>query len=97
MSESKYKHLSQKQQILARPGRHIGDITNHSESVWVCELTENKEESTKQNIKIFEKEINNNQALIHLFYEILVNAQDNALESKNTDFTCKKPILKIEA
>lgn len=94
MSESKYKHLSQKQQILARPGRHIGDITNHTETVWLCDVIKNKESEShqgqKDTIKILEKDINNNQALIHLFYEILVNAQDNALESNNTDVPCKK-------
>lgn len=78
-----YKHLSQRQQILTRPGQHIGSIKNLDKTVWVYE-----------NERIQQKTIRYNSGLIHIFYEILSNAQDNYFRSKDTKFPCKK--IKID-
>ena len=76
-----YQHLSQKNQILKRPGQHIGSSKTCKQNVWLLKKK-----------KIIEENITFNQGLIHIFYEVLGNAQDNYFRSKGT----KTPLKKIE-
>lgn len=85
MSNPTYQVKSQRQQILTRPGQHIGSIKNLKKHVWLYE-----------NDKIIQKEILYNSGLIHIFYEILSNAQDNYFRSLNTDTPCKRIKIDVE-
>jgi DNA topoisomerase II len=81
----KYTHLSQRNQILKRPGQHIGSIKSAQNLVWLVD-----EEG--DSIKIVEKEVTYNHGLIHIFSEVLSNAQDNFFRSQNSE----NPLKKIE-
>jgi len=76
---SKYKHLSQRDQILLRPSQHVGSTKTTTKELWVASGT-----------KIEEKNVKYNPALVHIFYEVLSNAQDNYYRSKGTDTPLKK-------
>lgn len=89
MFQPKYTHLSQRNQILKRPGQHIGSIKNIVQKVW---LTEREFVDNEEVEKIVEKEISYNQGLVHIFYEVLGNAQDNYFRSIKTN----TPLNKIE-
>jgi DNA topoisomerase II len=89
MQKPKYTHLSQRNQILKRPGQHIGSTKNVVKPVWIAQ-TEYVDGNEIQ--KIVEQELNVNPGLIHIFYEVLSNAQDNYFRSKNTN----NPLHKIE-
>jgi len=84
MTNRQYKHLSQRDQILKRPAQHIGSTKNAKQVVW---LAEKQEEWI-----IYQKEINYNTGLIHIFYEVLSNAQDNYFNSVKS----KHPLKKIK-
>ena len=66
----KYIHLSQRNQILKRPGQHIGSTKTCVKPVWVSIEDDN-------GLHILEQEIGYNSGLLHIFYEVLGNAQDN--------------------
>lgn len=78
---------SQRNQALKRPGQYIGSPKNEVEKVWVAEKEETEE---GVDYRIYEKEINNNFGLIHIFSEPLDNAKDNYFESEDTDYPLKK-------
>ena len=77
--KTKYTHLSQRNQILKRPGQHIGSTKNASSTIWLIDED-----------KIKQSEINYNPGLIHIFYEVLGNAQDNYFRSKSSNTPLKK-------
>lgn len=85
-ASTRYTHLSQRNQILKRPGQHIGSITNSVRSVWLAETEYRDNEEIE---RIVEREIEYNPGLIHIFYEVLSNAQDNYFRSKDSDFPLK--------
>ena len=86
---SKYTHLSQRNQILKRPAQHIGFAKSSVKKVWVAQTEYSDGEVVE---RIVEQEIEYNQALIHIFYEVLSNAQDNHFRSRASD----TPLRKIE-
>lgn len=77
--KSKFIHLDQRNQILLRPGQHITGTENVKEDRWVFD--EN----------LVEKNVKYNTGLVHIFYEVLSNAQDNYFRSIG-----KTPLKKIE-
>lgn len=81
----KYTHLSQRNQILKRPSQHIGSTKTTKQLVWIA----NKD-------KIVEQEIAHNPGLIHIFYEVLGNAQDNYFRSKGSDHPLKKIEVNVD-
>jgi len=83
--KTKYTHLSQRNQILKRPGQHIGSTKNVEATVWAC-----------IDSKIEQVKLNYNHGLIHIFYEVLGNAQDNYFRSKDSDTPLKKIEISID-
>lgn len=81
----KYTHLSQKNQILKRPGQHIGNIRNTLQEQWIA-----KDNSIEY------QTVNNNPALMHIFYEVLGNAQDNYFRSQGTEHPLKKIKITVD-
>jgi DNA topoisomerase II len=81
-----YIHKSQKDQILLRPGQHIGSVKNELQLIYIAD----------ENCHIIQKEINYNCGLIHIFYEILSNAQDNYFKSLETEHPLKKIMVNID-
>lgn len=77
--KSQYTHLSQRNQILKRPTQHIGSVKNTIDNVWLADTVQ--DESGCETTVIREKEISSNKGLIHIFYEILANAQDNKIKT----------------
>ena len=86
---TKYLVKSQKDQILLRPGQHIGDTTNKSTEIVVAHGS--NDSTYFKNIKM-----NHNPALIHIFYEILTNAQDNYYKSADTTHPLKNIKVTID-
>ena len=82
-----YTHLSQHDQILKRPAQHIGSISNELVQTWIADETE---------LQVFKKEFSFNSGLIHIFYEILSNSQDNYFRSIGTDHPLKKIEITID-
>lgn len=78
----KYKHVSQRDQILLRPGQHIGSAKLTKQEKWVAE----------KDSQIVKKDIIFSPGLVHIFYEVLSNAQDNYFRSVKS----KTPLKKIE-
>jgi DNA topoisomerase II len=89
MSTPKYTHLSQRNQILKRPGQHIGSAKSTLRPVWLAETTIVEDSELES---IVEREIIYNSGLMHIFYEVLGNAQDNYFRSRDS----KTPLKKIE-
>src|SRR3990172_3801488 len=95
----KYTHLSQRDQILKRPAQHIGSTKTAIKKVWVAEKQGKSDALKGQSdalqgksdaTRIVEKELSYNAGLIHIFYEVLSNAQDNYFISKDTETPLKK-------
>nr|QBK88209.1 MAG: DNA topoisomerase II [Marseillevirus LCMAC202] len=86
---AKYTHLSQRNQILKRPGQHIGSIKNATRTVWIAQ-TEYEDDAEIE--RIVEQEIKYNPGLMHIFKEVLDNAQDNYFKSKESE----TPLHKID-
>jgi DNA topoisomerase-2 len=86
---SKYTHLSQRNQTLKRPAQHIGSAKTSTQKMWLAQ-TEYIDSDEKE--RIVEQIIDYNPGLIHIFYEVLSNAQDNYFQSKDSEF----PLRKIE-
>nr|QBK87264.1 MAG: DNA topoisomerase II [Marseillevirus LCMAC201] len=95
----RYTHLSQRNQILKRPGQHIGSTKNATRAVWLAQTEYDSTQAasdSKPSIRIAEREriveqdIKYNPGLIHIFYEVLGNAQDNYFRSKGSEEPLKK-------
>jgi len=82
---SQYTHLSQRNQILKRPGQHINSAKCIEKKVWLF-----------QDNKFVEKQLVINPGLLHIFYEVLGNAQDNYFRSKDTDTPLKKIEITVD-
>lgn len=76
-----YLHLSHRDQILLRPEQHIGSTS----------LTED-ERYVATDTGIGRRNIAYNPGLVHIFYEVLSNAQDNYFRSQKT----KTPLKSIQ-
>lgn len=85
MSKSQFKHLDQRNQILLRPGQHITGVENVTKDVWLFE-----------NDILTEKTVEYNTGLLHIFYEVLSNAQDNYFRSLNGSTPLKKIEITID-
>ncbi len=89
----KYTHLSQRNQILKRPGQHIGSTKSSTRPVWIAQTEYDDDEEVE---RIVEQEIAYNPGLIHIFYEVLGNAQDNYFQSKGSATPLKKIDVTID-
>lgn len=89
----KYKHLSARDQILLRPGQHIGstNVVEETKEIVVVETQDGKEVT-----KIVKGDVKYNPGLLHIFYEVLSNAQDNYFRSVGTDSPLKAIKVTIE-
>jgi len=87
--KSKYTHLSQRNQILKRPAQHIGSVNKAIRNIWLVETRVNND---KEKDYIVEQQAEFVPGLLHIFYEVLSNAQDNYFNSINTE----TPLHKIE-
>ena len=89
----KYTHLSQRNQILKRPAQHIGSTKNVTKEVWtaITEYTDGEEVD-----RILQQNLTINPGLIHIFYEVLGNAQDNYFKSHGGDTPLKKIQVDID-
>lgn len=93
MSKPKYTHLSQRNQILKRPAQHIGSTKNVVKDVWTA-ITEYSDENEME--KIVKQSLEINPGLIHIFYEVLGNAQDNYFKSLDGDTPLKKIDVNVD-
>jgi len=93
MPKSKYTHLSQRNQILKRPGQHIGSTKLASRNVYLVETTTINGSETDI---IVEKEVEYVPGLLHIFYEVLSNAQDNYFNSKASNTPLKKIQVSVD-
>ena len=84
----KYKHLAPRDQILLRPGQHIGSSKTVKKELWISTIEVNDE--GVEETKIVEQEVEYNPGLVHIFYEVLSNAQDNYFRSKDSETPLKK-------
>jgi len=80
-----YTHLSQRNQILKKPAQHIGSINNIQRNIWLSEAD-----------SIVKKEITYNAGLVHIFYEVLSNAQDNFFVSRETETPLKRIVVNVD-
>lgn len=73
------EHLDPREAVYKRPEIYIGNMKARSRFDWIF-----------QNGKIIYKEINGNEALEHLFYEVYANVIDNIKRSKDKGFELTK-------
>lgn len=78
-----YKHLSSRDQILLRPGQHIGNTSSITDVKSILVVDDDGK------IKIVERDVTFTPALVHIFYEVLSNAQDNHFRSIGTSVPLK--------
>jgi DNA topoisomerase-2 len=88
-STSKYVKLSPIEHILKRPETYVGSTSIEEKEMYVIEDVDLKD------VKVVKKTIKYNPAFIKLFDEIIVNASDQAIRTKDSSVNNKVKIIKV--
>lgn len=86
---SKYVKLSPIEHILKRPETYVGSNNTEKKDMFVVE------DISLKDIKVIKKEIQYNPAFLKLFDEILVNASDQAIRTRDLSENKKVKIIKV--